>query len=96
MLLATRGDALDVARLAALLGVELRRSVVLERERQEVQGLHGVVTVTYRRAVGELAVTWEHDGQTLTRVVAAPVEGAIEGDAAMLAGNLAREQVDEL
>jgi hypothetical protein len=96
VLLATRGDALEVARLSALLGVELGRRVVLEREREGVQGLKGVVTVTYRRAAGELAVTWEHDGQTLTRVVAAPVEGAIEGDAAMLAGNLAREQVDEL
>jgi hypothetical protein len=95
VLLATRGDGLDVTRLSALLGAELGRGVVLEHEPRQ-GSVQGVVTVTYRRAAGELAVTWERDGQTLTRVVAAPADGLIEGDAAMLAGNLAREQVDEL
>ena len=95
ILLATRGDALDVARLSALLGAELGRGIVLEQEPRH-GSVQGVVTVTYRRGAGELAVTWEHDGKTLTRLVAAPPDGVVEADAAMLAGNLAREQVDEL
>jgi hypothetical protein len=42
-------------------------------------------------------VTWDSGGQALTRIVAAPAErAALEGDAALLAGNLTRRQVEDL
>jgi hypothetical protein len=57
----------------------------------------GVLTVAHRPTAKELAVTWERGGQTLTRLVAAPPDiAAVESDAALLGGNLAREQVATL
>lgn len=96
VVLAVRGDALDVERLRTSLSQELGRVVVLEGEPRQA-ALHGVVTVAYRKAEGELAVAWDSGGQTVTRVVAAPADAAsIPGDAALLAGNLAHAQLDDL
>jgi hypothetical protein len=96
VMLASRGDVVDVERLRALLAAELKREVVLEHE-PRAHGAEAVVTVSYRREAAELAVTWDASGRTLTRVIPAPSDGAaLEGDAALLAGNLAREQVEDL
>jgi hypothetical protein len=96
VLLVLHGDALDGARLEALLEAELGREVVLARAPGEAAP-SAVLTIAHRPAARELAVTWERGGQTLTRLVAAPSEqAAVEGDAVMLAGNLAREQVATL
>src|SRR5262245_25102910 len=67
VMLALRGDPLDVERVRALLAEELKRSVVLEHEApaREVQG---VVTVSYRKSSAELAVSWDAGGRTLTRL----------------------------
>jgi hypothetical protein len=94
--LAVRGDRLNVERLRALLSTEFAREVVLEHDaRPDV--VFGVLTLTYHRESAELAVTWDSGGQTLTRLVAAPSDAAaLESDAALLAGNLAREQVEDL
>jgi hypothetical protein len=96
VVLALRGDPVDVVRLRALLTSELGRDVVLEQE-PAPGDVFGVLTLAYRREATELAVTWDHEGQTVTRVVAAPADAtAIESDAALLAGNLVRPQADEL
>jgi hypothetical protein len=93
--LALRGDALDVERVRALLSTELAREVVLEHAARPAT-VFGVLTLTYHRQAAELAVTWDSGGQTLTRVVAAPPDAtSLESDAALLAGNLAREQVED-
>jgi hypothetical protein len=90
VVLALRGDALDGERLRTLLETELKREVVLEHASRP-QHTFGVLTFAYRRDAAELAVTWDSGGQTLTRVVAAPSDSAsLEGDAALLAGNLSR------
>ena len=96
VVLATRGDTLDTSALRALLSEELNRPVVLEGEST---ALHppGMITITYRRAASELTVTWDDGEHTLTRVVAAPSEPAqVLNESTLLAGNLARQQIDEL
>ena len=96
VVLAVRGDALDVERLRTSLSRELGREVVLEGEPRGAS-VHGVVTVAYREPQAELAVAWDSGGQTVTRVVAAPADVTlIPGDAALLAGNLAHAQLDDL
>jgi hypothetical protein len=96
VVLALRGDALDAERLRALLETELSREVVLEHAPRPHQTA-GVLTFAYRREAAELAVTWDSGGQTVTRVVAAPAERAmLESDAALLAGNLTRRQIEDL
>ncbi|MEY4545910.1 MAG: hypothetical protein RL685_2105 [Pseudomonadota bacterium] len=96
VVLALRGDALDGERLRTLLETELKREVVLEHASRP-QHTFGVLTFAYRRDAAELAVTWDSGGQTLTRVVAAPSDSAsLEGDAALLAGNLSRRQIEDL
>jgi hypothetical protein len=96
VLLVVHADSLDRGRLARLLEAELHREVVVG-EAPKDGALFGVMTVTHRPAAGELAVTWERGGQTLTRLVAAPAEvPLVESDAVLLGSNLAREQVDEL
>lgn len=96
VLLVVHGDSLDRVRLEGLLEAELGREVVLGTAAGEGVPF-GVLTVAHRPAAKELAVTWERGGQTLTRLVAAPAEAAaVESDAVLLAGNLAREQVATL
>jgi len=96
VLLVLHGSALNAQRLEGLLEAELGREVTVG-DAPAAEGAFGVLTVTHRPGAGELAVTWERGGQTLTRLVAAPKEiAAVESDAAMLGGNLAREQVAEL
>jgi hypothetical protein len=96
VLLVVHGDSVDRARLQGLLEAELGREVVLGAAAGEGVPF-GVLTIAHRPAAKELAVTWERGGQTLTRLVAAPAEAAaVETDAVLLAGNLAREQVATL
>jgi hypothetical protein len=61
-------------------------------------GRGGVVTVTYRRDARELAVTWDGPKRgTVSRVVPAPASrDACVSDAAMLAGDLARDEAADL
>lgn len=95
VLLVVHGDSLDRPRLEGLLETELGREVVLGAA--PAGAPFGVLTIAHRPAAKELAVTWERGGQTLTRLVAAPAEAAaVEADAVLLAGNLAREQVATL
>ncbi len=96
MVLALRGDPLDGERLRTLLEAELSSEVVLEHApRPHVTA--GVLTFAYRREAGELAVTWDSGGQAVTRVVAAPADPAtLVRDAALLAGNLTRRQIEDL
>lgn len=96
VLLVVHGDSLDRARLVASLEAELGREVVLASAPGDGVPF-GVLTIAHRPAAKELAVTWERSGQTLTRLVAAPAQlAAVESDAVLLAGNLAREQVATL
>lgn len=96
IVLALRGDALDAAALRALLSEELARPVVLEHE-PAPEALGGSVTISYRRASRELTVTWDSGESTLTRVVTAPDEpDRILRESTLLAGNLARQQIDDL
>ncbi|MBX3261169.1 MAG: hypothetical protein KF782_15905 [Labilithrix sp.] len=100
VLLRVLGDELPRERLRDRLADELGRPVALsgpeDTGREAPAG--GVVTVTYRRSSRELAVTWDGPKRgTVSRVVSAPpdVDGVVR-DAAMLAGNLARDEADEL
>lgn len=96
VVLALRGDALDGARLRQLLHEELGEPVALEGA-VPTRESRGVVTIAYRRAAAELTVTWDSGDRTLTRVAAAPAEGeGVLVESALLAGNLARQQVDDL
>lgn len=96
VLLVLHGASLDPARLEASLEAELGCDVVLGAAVGE-GAPSGVLTIAHRPEAKELAVTWERGGQTLTRLVAAPPDvAAVEADAVLLAGNLAREQVATL
>ncbi len=93
--LVVRGDDLPPEQLRDAIAKELGRSVVLADE--PVQGAN-TVTVTYREAESELAVTWDGARRgTVSRVVAArPKRSDVIVDAALLAGNLVRDEADEL
>lgn len=71
VLLVVHGDSLHGPRLEGLLEAELGREVVLEAAPGEGVPF-GVLTIAHRPAAKELALTGERDGQTLTRLVAAP------------------------
>ena len=92
-----RGDGLDEGAVRAALGKELGTRVV-RGDTAEGGPVRGTVTVTLRRADGELAVSYDEPGRaSVSRVVAAPAtdDEAIRA-AALLAGNLVRRQVDDL
>jgi hypothetical protein len=96
VVLAVRGDVLDVARLRVLLEKELACAVLLESEPRPA-GLGGVVTVSYRREAAELGVAWDSGGRTVTRLVAAPGDPErLLSDSVLLAGNLVHQQVEDL
>lgn len=93
ILLVVRGDPLPTEELRTAVARELARPVVLSGA-----AAGGVVTVTYRASARELAVTWDGPRQgTVSRVVSAPsASSAVARTAAMLAGNLARDEADDL
>lgn len=70
IVLVLRGDALDASELRRVLERELGRPVALEGGGAPAQP-SGVLTVTYRRAAGELGVSWDSGEHTVTRVVVA-------------------------
>jgi len=95
-LLLVHGDDLPRERLRDLVAKELGKPVSLSAAGGGAAG--GVVTVTYRQAAKELAVTWDGPKRgTVSRVISAPAKvDDVVRDAAMLAGNLARDEADEL
>lgn len=95
ILLLVHGDDLPKERLRDAIAAELHKPVTLDPS-AGVGG--GVVTVTYRAAARELAVTWDGPKRgTVSRVVSAPDTIAeVVRDASMLTGNLARDEAEEL
>lgn len=93
ILLLVHGDELPKERLRNRVASELGRPVALGGT-----GSLGVVTVTYRLRAKELAVTWDGPKRTtVSRVVTAPARlDDVVRDAAILAGNLARDEASEL
>lgn len=96
ILLLVHGDELPRERLRDQVAKELGKPVVLSGSGASPTG--GVVTVTYHQSKRELAVTWDGPKRgTVSRVVSAPSKiDDVVRDAAMLAGNLARDEADEL
>jgi hypothetical protein len=96
VLLLVHGDELPREQLRDRIAAELNRPVALAGATTSADG--GVVTVTYRRAKRELAVTWDGPKRgTVSRVVSAPsATDDVVRDAAMLAGNLARDESEDL
>ncbi|MBX3234200.1 MAG: hypothetical protein KIT84_40305 [Labilithrix sp.] len=95
ILLLVHGDELPKERLRDAIAAELKKPVAIDAG---AGGAGGVVTVTYRAATRELAVTWDGPKRgTVSRVVSAAdkVDDVVR-DAALLAGNLARDEADEL
>ncbi len=91
-----RGDELPREPLRAGLGKELTASVVFESE-PHTGDVRGVVTIHYVRDRHELAVTWDGAGRTVSRVITAADDPSnVVLDSVLLAGNLARDQVDDL
>jgi hypothetical protein len=91
ILLLVHGDDLPRERVREAIERELGRKVVWHGDNT------GVVTVTYRKAEGELAVTWDGEKRTVSRVITArPATDDVIVDAALLAGNLARDEAEEL
>ena len=73
VLLVVHGDELSLEKLRAAVARELHREVASANASPPANG--GIVTVTYRRSAGELAVTW--DGPklgTVSRVIPARKE----------------------
>jgi hypothetical protein len=97
ILLLVHGDELPRERLRDLVAKELNKPVTLSAG-QAGGASAGVVTVTYRQAAKELAVTWDGPKHgTVSRVISAPAKvDDVLRDAAILAGNLARDEADEL
>lgn len=96
VLLLVHGDELPSERLRDRIAKELGKPVALSGSGASPTG--GIVTVTYHQSKRELAVTWDGPKRgTVSRVVSAPskVDDVVR-DAAMLAGNLARDEADEL
>lgn len=96
VVLALYGDELPRDALRDGMSAELAREVVLQTDRGN-RPVAGVISINYRRATDELVVTWDSKGRTLSRVIAASRNVAeVMQDSLLLAGNLAREQADEL
>ena len=96
ILLLVHGDELPRERLRDRIAKELGKPVALSGSGASATG--GVVTVTYHPSKRELAVTWDGPKRgTVSRVVSAPstIDDVVR-DAAMLAGNLARDEAEEL
>jgi YD repeat-containing protein len=94
IVLALRGDPLPREQVRAALHEELARPVVFEGE-AAAQSSSGVVTINYRQGSGELAVTWDSAGRTVSRVIAAAEKtDDVVSDSVLLAGNLARTQFE--
>ena len=98
VVLVLHGDALPREKLREAVARELRRVVVLEDVPHAPATNSGVVTVTYRRAAGELVVTWDGPKRgTVSRIVAArKSEDEVVDDASLLAANLAQTEADDL
>lgn len=95
VMLVVRGDALPIDALRVGLTHELNCQISLADE-GHLPAASDVLTMTYRRASRELAVTWDGaDRRTITRVIAAPDEpNDVVSEAVLLAGNLARDGMD--
>jgi hypothetical protein len=96
ILLLVHGDELPRERLRDRIAQELGKPVTLAGSGAPSSG--GVVTVTFHPSRHELAVTWDGPKRgTVSRVVSAPkaIDDVVR-DAAMLAGNLARDEAEEL
>ncbi|MFO0677845.1 MAG: hypothetical protein U0169_15010 [Polyangiaceae bacterium] len=98
VILVFHSDSSDVAvaDLRRALSARLGSPVVSPEDR--VPAVRGTVTVTYRRAAGELAVSYDEAGRgTVARIIKAPksAEGVVDA-ASMLAANLARDEAAEL
>lgn len=98
ILLLVHGDDLPRERLRDALAAELHNPIALSGTPAAANANQGVITVTYRQAARELAVTWDGPKRgTVSRVVSAPSKiDDVVRDAAMLAGNLARDEADDL
>ncbi|MBC7017952.1 hypothetical protein, partial [Salmonella enterica] len=92
------GDDLPREKLREAVARELRRVVVLSDVPHGPAAENGVVTVTYRRAAGELAVTWDGPKRgTVSRII--PTRKSpddVIADAALLAANLAQSEADDV
>ena len=64
--LALHGDPLPAERVRTAISRELAHDVELGETSES-----GVVTITWRKSAGELAVTWDGPKRTVSRVVAA-------------------------
>src|SRR4051812_23851541 len=72
VVLVLHGDELPREKLRDGVAREMRRVVVLSDVPHAPAANGGVVTVTYRRAAGELAVTWDGPKRgTVSRIIAA-------------------------
>ncbi len=91
--LVVHGDELPREKLRDAIASELGRPVVLAD-----RSTAGVVTVTWRRSAKELAVTWDGPKHgTVSRVIAARARiEDVTADAALLASNLARDEVEDI
>lgn len=91
--LVVHGDELPREKLRDAIASELGRPVVLAD-----RSTAGVVTVTWRRSAKELAVTWDGPKHgTVSRVIAARTRiEDVTADAALLASNLARDEVEDI
>jgi len=90
-------DSVSAEQVRAAIASELGVAAIGSGE-PRFAAARGDVTVTYHRERRELAVTY-HDAErgTFTRVVPAPLDPKdVPREAALLAGNLARNEADEL
>ena len=91
--LALHGDALDAVALQQALTQELGREFMLTPTGDPVT--EDTLTVAYAAARSELVVSWQNDGQTITRVIATSAARVVE-DSVLLASNLMHAQLDDL
>lgn len=95
ILLVVHGDELPREKLRAAMARELHREVAFA-DAPPANG--GIVTVTYRRSAGELAVTWDGPKHgTVSRIVPTrKAEDDVIADASLLAANLAQSEADDV
>lgn len=91
--LVLHGDALDAVALQQALTQELGREFELTPTGDPVT--EDTLTVAYAAARSELVVSWQNDGQTITRVIATSAARVVE-DSVLLASNLMHAQLDDL
>jgi hypothetical protein len=98
VVLVLHGDDLPREKLRDAIARELHRVVVLSDTPHAPASNGGMVTVTYRRAAGELAVTWDGPKRgTVSRIIAARKSaGDVVLDASLLAANLAQTEADDV